>query len=40
MADVVAESLVGGTIFLARRFRREMIQREISRALVLNLTGK
>src|SRR5216684_4433392 len=35
MADVGAESMVGGTTF-----HREMIQREISRALVLNLSGK
>jgi hypothetical protein len=35
MADVVAESMVGGTTF-----HREMIEREISRALVLNLSGK
>src|SRR6266436_59400 len=35
MADVGAESMVGGTTF-----RRKMIQREISRALVLNLSGK
>ena len=35
MADVRAESMGGGTTF-----RREMIQREISRALVLNLSGK
>ena len=35
MADVGAESMVGGTMF-----RREMIQREISRVLVLNLSGK
>src|SRR6267154_6308876 len=36
MADVGAESMGGGTIL----FRRKMIQREISRALVLNLSGK
>ena len=35
MVDVVAESMVGGTIF-----HREVIPREISRALVLNLSGK
>jgi hypothetical protein len=35
MADVGAESMFGGTMF-----RREMIQREISRALVLNLSGE
>ena len=35
MADVRAESMGGGTTF-----RRKMIQREISRALVLNLSGK
>jgi hypothetical protein len=35
MVDVRAVSMVGGTIF-----HREMIQREISRALVLNLSGK
>jgi hypothetical protein len=35
MADVQVESMVGGTIF-----HREMIQREISRVLVLNLSGK
>jgi len=35
MVDVRAESMVGGTIF-----HREMIQREISRVLVLNLSGK
>jgi len=35
MVDVRAESTVGGTIF-----HREMIQREISRVLVLNLSGK
>src|SRR6266851_5728486 len=35
MADVGAESMIGGTTF-----HREMIQREISRALVLNLSGK
>jgi hypothetical protein len=32
MVDVGAESMVGGTIF-----HRQVIQREISRALVLNL---
>jgi len=32
MVDVRAESMVGGTIF-----HRQVIQREISRALVLNL---
>jgi len=35
MADDGAESMFGGTMF-----HREMIQREISRALVLNLSGK
>jgi hypothetical protein len=35
MVDVRAVSMVGGTIF-----HREMIQREISRVLVLNLSGK
>ncbi len=35
MVAVVAESMVGGTIF-----HREMIQREISRVLVLNLSGE
>jgi hypothetical protein len=35
MADVEAESMFGGTMF-----HREMIQREISRVLVLNLSGK
>jgi hypothetical protein len=35
MADVRAESMVGGTMF-----HRESIQREISRVLVLNLSGK
>jgi hypothetical protein len=35
MVDVEAVSMVGGTIF-----HREMIQREISRVLVLNLSGK
>jgi hypothetical protein len=35
MAEVAVESMVGGTMF-----RREMIQREISRVLVLNLSGK
>jgi len=35
MVDVRAESMVGGTIF-----HREVIPREISRALVLNLSGK
>ena len=35
MADVGAESMFGGTMF-----RREMIPREISRVLVLNLSGK
>jgi hypothetical protein len=35
MVDVRAESMVGGTIF-----HREVISREISRALVLNLSGK
>jgi hypothetical protein len=35
MADVQVESMVGGTIF-----HREVIQREISRVLVLNLSGK
>ena len=34
MAAVVAESMDGGTTF-----RRELIQREISRVLVLNLSG-
>jgi hypothetical protein len=34
MADVGAESMVGGTTF-----HREVIEREISRALVLNLSG-
>jgi hypothetical protein len=35
MVDVQAESMVGGTIF-----HWEVIQREISRVLVLNLSGK
>jgi hypothetical protein len=35
MVDVRAESMVGGTIF-----HRTVIQREISRVLVLNLSGK
>jgi hypothetical protein len=35
MVDLEAESMVGGTIF-----HREMIPREISRALVLNLSGE
>jgi len=35
MADDEAESMVGGTIF-----HREVIPREISRALVLNLSGE
>ncbi len=35
MAAVQAESMVGGTIF-----HRKMISREISRVLVLNLSGK
>jgi len=35
MAEVQVESMVGGTIF-----HREMIQHEISRVLVLNLSGK
>jgi hypothetical protein len=35
MADGWVESMVGGTIF-----HREMIQREISRVLVLNLSGQ
>ena len=35
MADEQVESMVGGTTF-----RRRVIQREISRALVLNLSGK
>jgi hypothetical protein len=35
MAEVGAESMEGGT-----RFCQEMIQREISRVLVLNLSGK
>jgi len=35
MVEVQAESMVGGTIF-----HREMIPREISRALVLSLSGK
>jgi len=35
MVEVRAVSMVGGTIF-----HREMIQREISRVLVLNLSGK
>ena len=35
MADVGAESMGGGTTF-----RRKMIQREISRVLVLNPSGK
>jgi hypothetical protein len=35
MAEVEAESMVGGTIF-----HRWVIQREISRVLVLNLSGK
>jgi hypothetical protein len=34
MADVGAESMVGGTTF-----HREVIEREISRTLVLNLSG-
>jgi hypothetical protein len=35
MVDVMAESMVGGTIF-----HRRVIQREISRVLVLILSGK
>ena len=35
MVAVQAESMVGGTIF-----HRKVIQREISRVLVLNLSGK
>jgi hypothetical protein len=35
MVDVWAESMVGGTIF-----HRKMIPREISRVLVLNLSGE
>jgi hypothetical protein len=35
MVDVGAESMVGGTIF-----HREMIPHEISRALVLKLSGE
>jgi hypothetical protein len=35
MVDVSAESMVGGTTF-----HRRVIQREISRVLVLNLSGK
>ena len=35
MAEVGAESMFGGTMF-----RQEMIQREISRVLVLSLSGK
>jgi hypothetical protein len=39
MVDVEAESMVGGTIF-GRRSPPQVIQREISRVLVLNLSGK
>jgi hypothetical protein len=35
MVEVQAVSMVGGTIF-----HRELIPREISRALVLNLSGE
>jgi hypothetical protein len=46
MADVGAESMGGGTIWFHRKVVErfgstgKMIQREISRALVLNLSGK
>jgi hypothetical protein len=41
MVDVLAVSMVGGTIFIiVTIFPRWVIQREISRVLVLNLSGK
>jgi hypothetical protein len=40
MVDVEAESMVGGTIFLGMISTERVIQREISRVLVLNLSGK